>query len=71
MAQYYLAFVEGYEDPMRLVGPFGSHDEAVEAWWKSIIEAGYEPEEGETAHSAYVGDDAVRVAVLSQEVKHG
>jgi hypothetical protein len=65
---FYIAFIEGYDDPMALVGPFPSFDAAVDAHFQRAVEAGAVAPGG-NPHDYYLHDDAVRIGVLSQEVK--
>lgn len=65
MDGYFIALVETNEEPMPLQGPFPTYDAAVDAHYKSVVEAGYEPEEGIDAHQFYLTDDAVRIARVS------
>lgn len=62
---YYLALVEGYEEPAPMRGPFASYDSAVEAHYEAALDEW--PEEDAKslkeidAHQFYLDDDAVRV----------
>lgn len=58
---YYIALIETNEEPMPLAGPYASYDDAVNAHYLSVVESGYEPDEGEDPFSVYVQDDAVRI----------
>lgn len=67
MREFYIAYVEGYDEPIALRGPFGSYDEAVYAHFQAAVEAGGIEEDEGDAHAFYLHDDAVRIASVVRE----
>ena len=68
MSAYFIIYdAGGYEDPLRMVGPFPSYDAAIARYWQRVLEAGYEPDEGEDAYQSYLTDDAVNIGKVVAE----
>lgn len=63
---FYLAMVEGYEEPMPLRGPFPTYDEAMAAHRQAALDEWPEEELADvrrtTDEQFYLDDDAVRIA---------
>ena len=74
MTEFFICLVEGYEEPMPMVGPFESYDAAIEAHYEHAINEWPEEEREElrqpSAHKFYLEDDAVRIAVLHRKEDH-
>lgn len=69
--KFYIALVDGYDEPIPLGGPYPSYDAAVQAHFESVLEAlGDHPQDVASrqsmhevgAHQFYLTDDAVRIA---------
>lgn len=63
---FYLALVEGYDEPVPMRGPFASYDAAVEAHYQAALDE-WPEQDAEAlreidAHQFYLDDDAVRIA---------
>lgn len=72
ITEFFIAFTEGYDDPITIHGPFASYDEAVQAHFQQAVESGAVEEEfsyAENAHNYYLYDDAVRIARLDRTEK--
>jgi hypothetical protein len=65
-ANFYIVYVENYEEPMSCVGPYPTYDDAIEAHFRRALDEWPEAEalelsETNNPHDFYLHDDAVRI----------
>lgn len=68
---FYIAYTEGYQEPIPLDGPYDSYDEAIDAHFRHVLDSLGDDEVSAAeredmlrtgAHEFYLTDDAVRIA---------
>lgn len=68
---FYIAYTEGYQEPIPLDGPYDSYDEAIDAHFQHVLDSLGDDDVSESdrasmhevgAHQFYLEDDAVRIA---------